>query len=177
MMNTLLKTFTEHTYSQSDFAYRMSLLKEFLEYTFFKKNQESPGKETIDTFAKDSDKKETDINFLRTLPETFLKSFSRNSFYDVLKKFTEEIKHSKTIALTVPVSLSHADIEAIGVWVRKNVDVEAMIEIDVESSIAIGCQIMWNNILHDFSLNHYLTEHASAVHELLLKRTTVKNQT
>ncbi len=51
MTNGLLGIFIEHTYSRSDFAYRISLLREFLEFIFFTKHDARVGNDAIEQFT------------------------------------------------------------------------------------------------------------------------------
>ena len=172
MMDALLKALAERTYSRSDFSYRISVMREFLEYVFFTKHDARPGKESIEPFTAYRKKPEADALFLQSLPESFFESFGQDSFYELLETLAGAVKRLPTLSLTVPVVLSHTDVEAIGTWARKNVDPEVMLEIDIEASVAVGCQIVWKDQLHDYALNHYLALHAEELHKVLLERTS-----
>ena len=165
MTNPFLKTFTEHTYSRTDFAYGVSLLREFFEFIFFTKHDASASRDGIEHFAAYSKKPLADIVFLRTLPSSFLGAFTQESLYEMLNRLSEDAKQLKTLSLTVPIALSRADVEAIGMWAHREVDLDLLIDVDVDPSIAVGCRLVWNNQLHDFSFDHYLTENQTALHE------------
>lgn len=167
MTNPSLKIFTEHTYSRSDFAHNISLVREFFEFIFFTKRDASAGKDSIEQFAAYSKKPFVDIAFLRTLPPSFLDTFTKESLYEILKRLSEESKQLKTLSLTVPIALSREDVTAIGMWAHQEVDPDLLIDIDVDSSIAVGCRLVWNNRLHDFSFNRYLAESQTALHKRL----------
>ena len=165
MTNPFLKIFTEHTYSRADFAHSISLVREFFEFIFFTNRDASASKEGVEQFAVYSKKPLADITFLRTLPPSFLAAFTQESLYETLNRLSEDAKQLKTLSLTVPVVLSRADVVAIGMWAHQEVDPDLLIDVDVDASITTGCRIVWNNRLHDFSFNHYLTESQSALHE------------
>ena len=167
MTNSSLKIFTEHTYSRSDFAHNISLVREFFEFIFFTKRDASPEKDSIEQFAAYSKKPFADIAFLRTLPPSFLDIFTKESLYETLKRLSEESRQLKTLSLTVPIVLSREDVTAIGMWAHQEVDPDLLIDIDVDPSIAVGCRLVWNNRLHDFSFNRYLAESQDALHKRL----------
>ena len=165
MTNPFLKTFTEHIYSRADFAHRISLVREFFEFIFFTRRNISANKDGIEQFAVYSKKPLADIAFLRTLPPSFFDAFTQESFYETLNRLSEDSKQLKTLSLTVPVPLSHADEAAISAWAHREVDPDLLIDVDIDSSIAVGCRVAWDNRLHDFSFNHYLTENQTVLHE------------
>ena len=165
MTNPFLKTFTEHTYSRADFAHSISLAREFFEFIFFTKRDASASKDGIEQFAAYSKKPLADIVFLRALPPSFFDVFTRESMYETLNRLSEDSKQLKTLSVTVPVALSRADVEALGMWAHQEVDPDLLIDVDVDPFVAIGCRLVWNNRLHDFSFDHYLTENKTALHE------------
>ncbi len=165
MTNPFLKIFTEHAYTRTDFAHYISLVREFLEFIFFTKHDASVSKDGIEQFAVYSQKPFTDIAFLRALPSSFLSSFTQESLYETLNRISEDAKQLKTFSLTVPVVFSHTDMEAIGTWARQEVNHDLLIDIDVDPSIAVGCRLVWNNMLHDFTFNQYLIKNQKELHE------------
>lgn len=165
MTNPFLKTFTEHTYSRADFAHRISLVREFFEFIFFTKRDASASKDGIEQFATYSKKPLADIAFLRALPSSFLDAFTQESLYETLNRLSEDSKQLKTLSLSVPVGLSSTDVATIGMWAHQEVDPDLLVDIDVDPSVAVGCRIVWNNRLHDFSFDHYLNESQIALRE------------
>lgn len=165
MMNPFLKTFMERTYSRADFAYHISLVREFFEFIFFTKRDVSANKNGIEQFAAYSKKPLADIAFLHTLPSSFLDAFTQESLYETLNRLSEDSKQLKTFSLTVSIPLSRADEAAISAWARREVDPNLLIDVDIDSSIAVGCRVVWNNRLHDFSFDHYLTENKTVLYE------------
>ncbi len=153
----LLEALTAQTYSRSDFAYRLSLVRELLEYLFFIKRSVSVTTETVKEFAAQSKKPLEDIAFLQSLPASFLTAFTQDSFYHQLDELVLASRQLQTLSLTVPVALTRADVEAIGRWAHEHVDPRLLIDIDIDPSIAVGCRIGWSNRLYDFSFEHYLT--------------------
>lgn len=163
MTNPFLKTFTEHAYSRADFAHAISLVKEFFEFIYFTKHDALASKESIEEFAAYGKRPLADIAFLRALPTSFLGAFTQESLYETLTRLSEDAKMLKTLSLTVPVVLSRADEEAIGTWARAEIDTDLLLDVDVDPSLAVGCRVVWNNQLHDFSLNQYLVANQTAL--------------
>lgn len=165
MIDPLLKTFTEHAYSRADFAQNISLVREFLEFIFFTKRDVSASRDGIEQFAVYSKKPLADIAFLRALPPSFFDAFTQESLYEILNRLSEDSKQLKTLSLTVPIALSRADVVAIGTWAHQEVDPDLLLDVAVDPSVAVGCRLVWNNRLYDFSLDRYLTENKAALYE------------
>src|SRR3989344_756098 len=172
-MNTALFTiFTERIFSQSDFAYRISIVREFLEFVFFTKHDARVSGNSIDQFVDYSKKSVADVAFLRALPESFFESFTQASLYETLDNLSKEAKQLKTLSLTTPVALSSADVNAIGMWARHDVDPPLLIEINVDPVVAVGCRAAWHNHLYDFGFDHYLAKTRAALQARVAERMT-----
>ncbi|OGG48222.1 hypothetical protein A2678_01405 [Candidatus Kaiserbacteria bacterium RIFCSPHIGHO2_01_FULL_53_31] len=163
MTRALLDTLTEHTYSRSDFAYRLNLIREFLEFVFFTKRDVRASREVVGAFASHSNNPTADIAYLQSLPSSFLETFTQESFYATLDQLAEECTQLQTLSLTLPVVLARADVDAIGVWARRNVSSSLMITVDIDRTVSVGCRIIWNNQLHDFGFDQYVTQHETAL--------------
>jgi hypothetical protein len=152
----LLEAITAQTYSRSDLAYRISLIREFLEYVFFVKRDAMVGSDAVEAFSVYSKKPLTDIAFLHALPQTFLQAFTQASLYKTLEQLADESQKLLTLSLTVPVALARGDIEAIGKWMHQEVDSHVLIAVAVDPGVAVGCRVGWGNQLYDFSFDHFL---------------------
>ena len=106
MTRALLDTLTEHTYSRSDFAYRLNLIREFLEFVFFTKRDVRASREVVGAFASHSNNPTADIAYLQSLPSSFLETFTQESFYATLDQLAEECTQLQTLSLTLPVVLA-----------------------------------------------------------------------
>lgn len=169
-MNELLAAITEQTFSRAELVYRLDVIREFLEFTYFAQGDTASIDDPIESFAELKRKPAADIAFLRSLSPTLLAQFDRNTFYAVLDQAAKELEHRKTLSLTVPVRLARADLRAIGMWARESVDQSVMLDIDIDSSIIAGCRIVWNSQLYDFSLDHYLAAHQDELHRAFEER-------
>jgi hypothetical protein len=177
MIDQLLAPIAEHAYRRSDVAYRLSLVREFLEYIFFTKRETGANKENVEAFIVETKKPAADATFLRALPPTFLSAFTQESFYSLIDQCAEAANHMKTLSLSVPVSFTPADIEVLGTWVQKEVEPHVLIDVDVDPDIIVGCRIGWENRLHDYSFDHFFSGCEAALSERLkgLKKPPVES--
>ncbi len=164
MTKSLLASFLQHTYVRSNLVYRISLLTEFLNFVFFTDNDKGVKENVIEQFAKNSKESLKDIDFLKALPQSFLETFTRDSFREELDNMSKELEHLPVLSITVPVILPSEHIEAIGQWIRNVISPNAMLDISVDSTISSGCMFVWKDILYDFSLEHYLNLHKKEIY-------------
>lgn len=164
MDDARLATFVEHTYSRAAFAYRIGVLKEFLEFAFFTAHYERITGEAIDAFGKDG-RPVADIAFLRSLPAPFFDGLTQASFSAELDRVADAVRALPTLSLTVPVMLDDEGRDAVGAWVRKEVGRDVMLDLSIDPDIAAGCQVVWHDRLYDFSLDHYLGASRTAFDE------------
>ncbi len=164
MTKLLLESFLQHTYVRSNLVYRISLLTKFLNFVFFTENDKDVKENMIEQFAKNSREPPKDIDFLRALPQSFLETFTRNSFREELDKMSKELEHLSVLSITVPITLPFEHIEAIGQWVRNVISHNAMLDVSVDPTISAGCMFVWKDILYDFSFEHYLNLHKKEIY-------------
>jgi hypothetical protein len=56
---------------------------------------------------------------------------------------------------------SSASLQKLVLWVRQNINQQALIRVGLQPSIAAGCTLQTTNKYFDFSLRHFLTERRS----------------
>jgi len=177
MIDEVFAFFISATYSRSDFSYRVSLLRELLEFAFFTKQSQSVTSDTISAFATSSNTATQDIEFLRLMPLTALAAFTATTFYADLDELTKKGASAPTFSLSVPVSFSPKEITDIGLWARETLNSETLLELNVDPSLAAGCQFAWGNKLHDFSLDSYFGEHDTELKAAILQSVVPSNVT
>jgi len=171
MISTPLTTLASCTYSRADLAYRIGLLREFLEHVFFTAHDSGVTKEALESFEK-TGRSVADIEFLRALPLAFFASFTQESFYEDLQTIMKDSRNLPTLSLTVPVSFDPEGREALGEWARKEIGKDVLLDLSIDAGISVGCQIVWQNQLHDFGFDHYLHESGNELTDALLKKVT-----
>lgn len=168
MNDTRLTTLVEHTFSRSDFAYRIGVLKEFLEFLFFASKGTQVTKETVDAFEKEGHPV-ADVAFLRSLPESFFAGLTKDSFHKELDQLADAAAKLPTLSLTIPVMLDAENRDAVGAWVRKELGKEVVLDIASDPEVSVGCQIVWHDKLHDFGFDHYLDASREKVDETIAR--------
>lgn len=167
MNNPSLAQLMHYTYVRSDMVYRISLLNEFFDFVFFTDHDSVANKDIIERFAGNRKEPQKDIDFLKSLPKTFMEMFTRDSFRTVLRDVSDELQQLPTLSLTVAVTFSSEHLEAIGKWARETITPDIMLDISVDETVYIGCRLVWKNIMHDFSIEHYFDMHKDDLYTLL----------
>ncbi len=167
MIDEQLNMLVRSTYRQSDLAYRIGLLREFLEFVFFVQQAERVSAESVAQFARSGHRKDADIGFLQQQPPTFFVSFAKETFNHTLDQLADAAKRLPTLQLTVPVVLTREDVEVIGLWVRKTIREGMLVEFSVDPAIVAGCQIVWQDQLHDFGIDYFFSRYDGALRQAL----------
>ncbi len=149
----------QYTYIRSDFVYKISLLNEFFDFVFFTDHDSVANKEIIEYFANKRKEPQKDIDFLKSLSQEFMERFTHNSFRKVLQDMSDELQRLPVLSITVPVAFSLEHTNAIGEWVREKIASNIILDVSVNSTVSVGCRFVWKNIMHDFSIEHYLKLH------------------
>ncbi len=70
-----------------------------------------------------------------------------------------------TLSLTITIMLDTENRAAVWAWVRKELGHDVMLDISSDTEIAVGCQIVWRDQLHDFGFSHYLDVNREKIEE------------
>ncbi len=170
MSRETLHLITKDTYRRSDFAYRLSLVREFFEYAFFTKRVTSASVSVVDDFAAATSKTPAEAAFLKSLPDSFLHTMTQASFYAELDALEDDYKKLDTITLTVPVFFPENDVAEIGQWVRREVAEDLVLECTVDPAMVAGCRVAWRSRVYDFSFEHYFEKARERVRAKLLEK-------
>lgn len=170
MNRETLHLFTKETYRRSDFAYRLSLVREFFEYAFFTKRAAQVSLSVVDDFVANTNKTPAEAAFLRSLPERFFSTLTQASLYDTLDDLETEYKKLDTITLTVPVLFPENDVAEIGQWVRREIRQDLVLEFTVDPSVVAGCRVVWRSRVYDFSFEHYFDKAREGVRAKLVEK-------
>ena len=82
----------------------------------------------------------------------------------------DEVRAVPTLMLYIPGPLSHAHLEEIALWCRKEISPKLFVEVKVDGARAGGCALAWDGVLYDFSLDYFLEKHAGE-YQALVDRT------
>ncbi len=170
MDERILQTLLQNSYTHSELLHKVGIIKEFLEFIFFTKDRSEVDKSLIKEWESEGSVEQKGLALLKTFSEDFWKLFSRDSFYKVLDSVSEDIKELSVFPLVIPVDLPEQNIVEIGKWVRSEIDKKMLLDIDIDQSLSVGCQFVWEDRLHDFSLSHFFNKQQKEIHHLLHSR-------
>ncbi len=168
MNEKILHTFfLQSSYTHSELLHKVGVVKEFLEFVFFTKNQSCADEALIERWEDEGSVEQKDMVLLRSFHEDFWKLFSRDFFYEILDSVSEDVKKLPVLPITVPVDLPEQNIIGIGKWVRSEIDKQMLLDVDIDQSLSVGCQFVWKDKLHDFSLSHFFNRQQKEIHQIL----------
>ncbi len=174
MNNSPLTLLMRYAYVRSDLVYRISLLNEFFDFVFFADHDSVINKDVVERFAESGKESSKDIEFLKTLPQSFMEMFKHNSFRNTLQNMSDELEKLPVLFLTVPVMFSSEHTDAIGKWARSNISSDIVLTLSVDETISVGCLFVWKNTLYDFSLEHYFDLHKKELTAQLIPSKPIK---
>jgi hypothetical protein len=173
MNQDILRLFTKETYRRSDFAYRLSVVREFFEYAFFTKRVTHASVSLVDDFVASTSKTPAEAAFLKSLPDSFLSTVTQASFYNTLETLESDYKKLDTITLTVPVFFPENDVTEIGQWIRREIAEDLVLECTVDPAVIAGCRVVWHAHVYDFSFEHYFEKARANVRAKLVEKSGV----
>jgi hypothetical protein len=159
----LLDTILASTYVKADVLRRLRIIREYLEQRFFTPGEKKDLPEFLATQNVTTNEKDLIIGW----GVAFFTSFNKENAYDYLEHMNTRVKDLPTVNMYVPIGLDSGQTVKIGLWVRANVDKEALVEIHVESTAFGGCAFAWNGVYYDYSLHHYMHKKMDGIRKVL----------
>lgn len=174
MTEAQLAALIEHTYSRAEYASRVGLLRSFFEWVFFTAHETNVTVASIERYETAMHVAVRDAAFLRALPVSFWEGWTQENFYDQLERITALAATMPVLTITVAVPFALAQVDAIGLWARRSVDQKILVECITDPALGAGCQVVWQEHLHDYSF----AERIAGKREALLARIEAgKNRT
>jgi len=159
----LLDTILASTYVKADVLRRLRIVREYLEQRFFTPG----GKKDLPGFLTDQQISTDEQAVITGWGDEFFKSFNKENAYDYLERMMTRVKDLPSVNIYVPIELDSGQTVKIGLWVRANVDKEALVEFHVETSVFGGCAFAWNGVYYDYSLHHYMHKKMDGIRKIL----------
>ena len=141
----MIDTFLANTYSTQQIRKRLQALKTALASRFFGGTEESILLE--------------EKNWLETLPQSFFQQFSESKMNDQLAQLEKELQGLATIIIYIAFEISEAEINALGVWIKKNIHPQRIFEIKIDPNVIGGCAFSWKGLYKDYSLRSKIELH------------------
>lgn len=161
MTESQMTALMECTFSRAEFTARAGVLRSFLEWTFFTAHESTPAGELVERYEAETHVLVRDAAFLRVLPKAFWEGWTQENFYAQLEKLDDAAALLPVLTLTVAVPFESAQVDAVGIWARRNIDPRLVVECNTDSALGAGCQVVWRNHLHDYSFAERLAQKRS----------------
>lgn len=145
-MTNLTEIFLEHTYSLSQAKTRLILLKAYLENKFFKPNPNLQADEWI-----------------ISLGEDFFKQFNKLNAGILLKELEKKVAKIQKLTIFIAFEMPEPDLEKLGVWVRKNLRSDILIEIKIDPTLIAGASLSFKGVYRDYSLKMRIEENRERI--------------
>lgn len=162
-MSPALKIILSNTYTKNYLHRRLLLLREFLEYQFFKPHQNSNLFFLINEYFMAKNVSRDEFTAFTSWDFAFFNQFKRRDFYAVLKSLEEEASKLTVVVLSLPFAPSIYETVRLGRWFRENVADDVLMDINSDLNLIGGCALVWKGFYHDYSLRHYIEKNKAAV--------------
>lgn len=163
MNDTLLAPVVAETYVRTDVTYRLGLVRAYLEWVFFTEHATGPSAALLEKHSTEARVSVIDSGFLHGLPESFWKSFGPETLYTELDRLAETVAKFPTLRMTVGIAFLHPQTEAVGVWARRAVHPQVLLEFETDREIGAGCQIVWRDHVHDYTFARAMQDKREAL--------------
>lgn len=139
-MNDILSIILSDTFSLNLIKHRLGILKSNLIKTFF-------GNETAESSVSTED-----INWLKSLPQSFYQQFNKDNIYQIFSGLEEELSKLKVLIIYLAFEPDETTINQIGAFARKIYDPALILDIKVNPGLIAGTALVWKGIYRDYSL-------------------------
>lgn len=150
------------TYTRADYLRRISLIREYLESRFFKDNPEN-----FTVFLGFQKASHHDHDALNLLDEHFFNLFTRENLYPVINALTESLKSLPVLTVYLAIIIDDYLVDELGVWFRKKLHPELIMEIHCNPSLVSGLAYVWNNKYHDLSLRYFFSKKEEIINKII----------
>jgi hypothetical protein len=73
------------------------------------------------------------------------------------------------IVLYIPVILPYVEIKTVGLWFRRNVGKNILMEVRHDPQTIGGCAVVVNGVLHDFSIRYFIKKRKHDITSMIKK--------
>lgn len=152
-MDNLIGIFLNQTYTVSDIKRRLILLKVFIYSKFFGSS------------FNEKEYDPTDLKWLQSLGEEFLKNFQAKNASLTLSKLEAEFKKLKVLTVYVPFEIPDTEANQLGQWLRQTIGETMMFEVRIDPDLIGGAAFSWKGVYKDYSLRQTISERRSEILE------------
>lgn len=168
MLVKVISILIAHTYTSDDLIERIGFLRDYFGAKLF------GGKDALSLDAVLPAEVDAHTRVvMRNLVAEFEKSeLTAESVYQVLPDIEREVSRLPGVTLYVPVRFPSKQREEFGIWFRRHVQPNLVLTMRVDTRVAGGCAVVWNNVYHDFSLRYHMRAHRAELVAMFDRHTT-----
>ena len=150
------------TFTKSDYLRRVTYIREFLEGRFFKNNKGNFSDYLLQVKVSTHDREA-----ISGLDEHFFNLFTKDNLYPVINSLVEELKPLPVLTLYLAVIVEDYLVDELGIWFRKNLHPELIMEVRCNPTLVSGCAYVWNNQYRDLSLHYFFKKREDLINKII----------
>lgn len=166
-MTDLLAAILTNTFSQSDLKHRLVLLRQFLEFRFFKPHKNENLVFQLNEFFVAKKESRDEFNALNSWGYSFFSQFNKDNTYEILDQIDAAVGVLPTMTVYLPLELPIYEIPKLGAWLRANVAGNLVFDLKIDRSLIGGCALAYRGNYRDFSLRFYLEKNKLGVKRVI----------
>lgn len=166
-MGKLLTTILGNTFRQSDLKHRLVLLRQFLEFRFFKAHKNENLVFQLNEFFVSKKESRDEFNALNSWGYSFFSQFNKENSYKNLDAIEVAVQTLPVMTVYLPLELPIYEIPKLGAWLRLNVADNLIFDLKIDRALIGGCALAYRGNYRDFSLKFYLEKNKAAVKRVI----------
>lgn len=145
MEDQIFETILKNTYTVFQFKHRLRILKSNFNQKFYGGDlQIEPA--------------EDDINWMKTLPQTFFQSFTADNQAQIFTFLEGKLKETPALTLNLAFNPPDELINEMGEFYRQKFTSFKLIDLKFDLSLIAGCSMIWKGAYKDYSLKARIEE-------------------
>lgn len=167
MNEELFKKLTGTIHTVQDLHSVLRILGNFFDTYFSKEDKETSLYKAFTLFVKDSEEAKNLGDVWKGVDTNFLNSFTKENNNAVLHALEDIGRNAPHVVLYVPVLFPYKEIKKLSDWVRKNIGREVFMDMKVDVLSVGGCNIIWNGLYYDYSMQYFIGKKRSEIREMI----------
>ena len=153
--NPLFQKILETTYTKRQLERRIKSLQFYISNRLF-----APGNAQIQESVG-----EQELYWIVSLGEEFYENFTKENMDKLLKEFTAEADKIEPMTIFVACSLPDADLEALGVKLRKKYGSDFLLDVKYDPDLIGGAAVVWKGVYQDYSVKKRIADNRDQILE------------
>lgn len=139
MDNPVLQKILENSFTLSQCKHRVRILREYISYKLFSKEEEAAKQDPSDS------------EWLNSLGNSFFSQFNRSNFDQIFADLENYLKKARPLIIYLAFNPSDELVSQIGLYLRKNSQ-HQIFDLKVDPNLVAGAALSYNGIYKDYSL-------------------------